>query len=72
MLPFKLVYHEGYDLHLGAHVFPSQKFRLIAEKLVADRIAVERRFPAPATGQRRRHPARAHDGMGPQTEDRNI
>lgn len=39
MMPFKLVYHEGYDLHLGAHVFPSQKYRLIAEKLLADRIA---------------------------------
>lgn len=33
MLPFKLVYHERYDLNLGAHVFPSQKFRLIAEAL---------------------------------------
>ncbi len=39
MLPFKLVYHEAYDLHLGAHVFPSQKYRLIVEKLVADGIA---------------------------------
>jgi len=39
MLPFKLVYHDGYDLNLGPHVFPSQKFRLIAEKLRADGIA---------------------------------
>lgn len=39
MLPFKLVYHDGYDLNLGAHVFPSQKFRLISEKLRADGIA---------------------------------
>jgi len=25
MLPFKLVYHERYDLNLGPHVFPSEK-----------------------------------------------
>ena len=29
MLPFRLVYHEGYDLNLGDHVFPSQKFEPI-------------------------------------------
>jgi acetoin utilization deacetylase AcuC-like enzyme len=39
MLPFKVVYHDGYDLNLGPHVFPSQKFRLIKEKLLADGIA---------------------------------
>jgi len=39
MLPFKLVYHERYDLHLGAHVFPSQKFRLVHDKLLNDNIA---------------------------------
>jgi acetoin utilization deacetylase AcuC-like enzyme len=39
MLPFKLIYHQGYDLNLGAHVFPSQKFRLIAEKLHSAEIA---------------------------------
>ena len=39
MLPFKVIYHEGYDLNLGTHVFPSQKFRLIKEKLIADGIA---------------------------------
>jgi acetoin utilization deacetylase AcuC-like enzyme len=51
MLPFKLVYHERYDLHLGAHVFPSQKFRLIAEKLVSDGIACKDDYlrPEPAT-----------------------
>jgi acetoin utilization deacetylase AcuC-like enzyme len=49
MLPFKLVYHQGYDLHLGAHVFPSQKFRLIAEKLVADGIASNDDFLFPAS-----------------------
>lgn len=51
MLPFKLVYHERYDLHLGAHVFPSQKFRLIADKLVRDGIAAPEDFlrPEPAS-----------------------
>jgi acetoin utilization deacetylase AcuC-like enzyme len=39
MLPFKLVYHERYDLNLGAHVFPSEKFRLIHDKLLNDGIA---------------------------------
>jgi acetoin utilization deacetylase AcuC-like enzyme len=48
MLPFKLVYHVGYDLNLGAHVFPSQKFRLIAEKLVADGVASSEDFLLPA------------------------
>jgi acetoin utilization deacetylase AcuC-like enzyme len=39
MLPFKLVYHSGYDLNLGEHVFPSQKFHLIAETLLREGIA---------------------------------
>jgi len=53
MLPFKLVYHEGYDLNLGPHVFPSQKFRLIAEKLGADGIASKEDFvrPEPAADE---------------------
>jgi acetoin utilization deacetylase AcuC-like enzyme len=39
MLPFKVVYHDKYDLNLGPHVFPSQKFRLITEALIAEKIA---------------------------------
>ena len=39
MLPFKLVYHPRYDLNLGAHVFPSQKFRLLYELLLREKIA---------------------------------
>jgi acetoin utilization deacetylase AcuC-like enzyme len=39
LLPFKLVYHEKYDLNLGPHVFPSQKFRLICEMLLREGIA---------------------------------
>jgi len=47
MLPFKLVYHDSYDLNLGEHVFPSQKYRLIAEKLLLDRIAEKQGFLRP-------------------------
>jgi acetoin utilization deacetylase AcuC-like enzyme len=47
MLPFKVVYHDKYDLNLGPHVFPSQKFRLIAEALVAEKIASREDFVQP-------------------------
>ena len=47
MLPFKLVYHPRYDLNLGAHVFPSQKFRLITEMLLREGLATEGDFLAP-------------------------
>ena len=47
MLPFKLVYNKGYDLNLGEHVFPSQKFRLIAETLVREGIAGSEDFLTP-------------------------
>jgi len=53
MLPFKVIYHPGYDLHLGAHVFPSQKYRLIQEALVREGIAEPSDFlaPEPATDE---------------------
>lgn len=47
MLPFKLVYHPRYDLNLGPHVFPSQKFRLIYEALLQERIASAKDFFSP-------------------------
>ncbi|HEY4709586.1 MAG TPA: histone deacetylase [Candidatus Acidoferrales bacterium] len=46
-MPFKLIYHEGYDLNLGAHVFPSQKYRMIHDRLLADRSAAPDDFVAP-------------------------
>jgi acetoin utilization deacetylase AcuC-like enzyme len=51
MLPFKLVYHERYDLNLGAHVFPSEKYRLIADRLTDEGLATLDDFlrPEPAT-----------------------
>jgi len=38
-LPFRLIYHDGYDLNLGAHVFPSQKYRLVRERMLRDGFA---------------------------------
>lgn len=51
MLPFKLVYHDAYDLHLGAHIFPSQKYRLVKETLLREGLAGPEDFlpPEPAT-----------------------
>src|SRR5690349_1904616 len=51
MLPFPLVYHERYDLHLGPHVFPSQKYRWLRDRLIRTRFAVAEDFvtPEPAT-----------------------
>lgn len=53
MLPFKLIYDDRYDLHLGAHVFPSQKYRLVRERLLAEGLADARDFlvPEPATDE---------------------
>ena len=47
MLPFKLVYHDRYDLHLGAHVFPSQKYRMVHDQLLAGNFASPDDFVAP-------------------------
>ena len=47
MLPFKVVYHPNYDLNLGLHVFPSQKFRLIQLMLLKDEIAAPADFVLP-------------------------
>jgi acetoin utilization deacetylase AcuC-like enzyme len=53
LLPFKLVWHPGYDLNLGAHVFPSQKYRLIRDRLLLERVASEDDFvrPEPASDE---------------------
>ncbi len=47
MLPFRLVYHEGYDLNLGRHVFPSQKYRWLHDRLLRTRFAAPEDFIAP-------------------------
>lgn len=47
MLPFKLIYHPGYDLNLGAHVFPSRKYRLIHDRLLDEGFAGPMDFVEP-------------------------
>lgn len=44
MLP--LIYHDGYDLNIGRHVFPSRKYKLIRDKLALPVIA-----PQPASDE---------------------
>ena len=53
MLPFKLVYSPRYDLNLGPHVFPAQKYRLIQERLLREAIAAPEDIlePTPATDE---------------------
>jgi acetoin utilization deacetylase AcuC-like enzyme len=53
MLGFKLVYHPDYDLHLGDHIFPSQKYRLVRERLLAEGLATPDDFvqPEPASDE---------------------
>lgn len=53
MLPLKLIYDDRYDLNLGAHVFPSQKYRLVYERLLQEGIASQEDFlkPAPASDE---------------------
>jgi len=48
-LPFKLIYHEGYDPNFGPHVFPSQKYRLIRDRLLATGFATEEDLLEPAS-----------------------
>lgn len=47
MLPFKLIYCDDYDLNLGEHVFPSRKYRMIHDRLLAEKIAAPEDFLAP-------------------------
>jgi acetoin utilization deacetylase AcuC-like enzyme len=50
MLPFKLIYSDGYYLPIGQHVFPAQKYRLIHQRLISSGIAEAGDFlePKPA------------------------
>jgi acetoin utilization deacetylase AcuC-like enzyme len=53
MLPFKVVYHPRYDLDLGTHVFPSQKFKLVHDTLLEEGLADQSDFllPEPAADE---------------------
>jgi acetoin utilization deacetylase AcuC-like enzyme len=47
----KIVYSDHYDLNLGAHVFPSVKYKLAHDKLIADGVMQPKDFvePEPAS-----------------------
>jgi acetoin utilization deacetylase AcuC-like enzyme len=42
-----LIFHEGYDLNFGRHVFPTQKYRLIRDALLAKGAATPDQFHQP-------------------------
>jgi acetoin utilization deacetylase AcuC-like enzyme len=44
MLPFKLVYSDGYYLPIGAHVFPAEKYRRVHDRLRASGVAEAKDF----------------------------
>jgi acetoin utilization deacetylase AcuC-like enzyme len=52
-LPYYLVYHDDYDLNLGEHVFPAQKYRWIHDSLLREGVAAPDDFiaPQPATDE---------------------
>jgi acetoin utilization deacetylase AcuC-like enzyme len=47
MLPFKLLFHPGFTVDLGPHVFPAQKYRLVREHLIEHGVAGEDDFVEP-------------------------
>ena len=49
----KIIYSDRYDLNLGAHVFPSVKYKLAHDKLIADGVARLEDFvePEPASDE---------------------
>ena len=51
MLPFKLVYSDGYYLPLGAHVFPAEKYRMIHQRLLERHVADQDDFVTPQPAQ---------------------
>lgn len=47
MLPFKLVYSDGYYLPIGRHVFPAEKYRRIRDRLLTTGVAEANDFLEP-------------------------
>src|SRR6201981_527330 len=47
MLPFKLVYSDDYFLPIGAHVFPSEKYKRTHDRLIQSGVAAPPDFVAP-------------------------
>jgi acetoin utilization deacetylase AcuC-like enzyme len=53
MLPFKLIYSDGYYLPIGNHVFPAEKYRRVRDRLLATGVTEPEDFlePQPASDQ---------------------
>jgi len=51
LLPFRLVYHEEYDLNFGQHVFPSKKYQHIRERMLAEGFAAAGDFIQPMAAE---------------------
>ena len=53
MLPFKLIYSDGYYLPIGQHVFPAEKYRRVRNQLLETSVAGPEDFitPQPASDQ---------------------
>src|SRR5438067_9589136 len=53
MLPFRLIYSDDYYLPIGTHVFPAEKYRLIARRLRESGLAEQADFitPKPASDE---------------------
>jgi acetoin utilization deacetylase AcuC-like enzyme len=53
MLPFKLIYSDGYYLPIGQHVFPAEKYRRVRDQLIESGVAGPEDFinPQPASDQ---------------------
>src|SRR6202451_644734 len=53
MLPFKLIYSNGYYLPIGQHVFPAEKYRRVHDRLLETGVAQSGDFlePQPAADQ---------------------
>src|SRR6266702_7949468 len=53
LLPFKLIYSDGYYLPIGQHVFPAEKYRRVHAQLIETGVADVSDFltPQPATDQ---------------------
>jgi acetoin utilization deacetylase AcuC-like enzyme len=53
MLPFKLIYSDGYYLPIGQHVFPAEKYRRVHDQLIESGVAGLEDFitPRPASDQ---------------------
>jgi acetoin utilization deacetylase AcuC-like enzyme len=49
MLPFKLIYSDGYYLPIGQHVFPAEKYGRIRERLLSTGVAAAQDFLTPET-----------------------